>query len=97
MVSAEALWAWIYNLLRQLKIILKAKRLGLTVLSYDRSKEPTKIKQKEGYSIKWGIKNAVKTRLPDIIYHKGDMGKEPMILIFANTPNDIINKISKIT
>jgi len=79
------------------KIILKAKRLGLTVLSYDRSKEPTKIKQKEGYSIKWGIKNAVKTRLPDIIYHKGDMGKEPMILIFANTPNDIIKKISKIT
>ena len=79
------------------KIISKAKSCGLTVLSYDRSKEPKKSKQHEGSSIKWGINNVIKTRIPDIIYHRGDMGKEPMILVFGERPSDIITKISKIT
>ena len=79
------------------KIISKAKRCGLTTLNYDRNKESKKSKQKEGLSIKWGINFALKTKSPDIIYHKGDMGKEPMILVFGETPDDVIRKISKIT
>ena len=79
------------------KIISKAKRCGLTTLNYDRNKEPKKSKQKEGLSIKWGINFALKTKSPDIIYHKGDIGKEPMILVFGETPDDVIRKISKIT
>jgi hydroxymethylpyrimidine/phosphomethylpyrimidine kinase len=79
------------------KIISKARSCGLTVLTYDRSKEPKKSKQQEGSSIKWGINHALKSKPPDLIYHKGDMGKEPMILIFGEKPNDIIKKISKIT
>ena len=79
------------------KIISKARSCGLTVLTYDRSKEPKKSKQQEGSSIKWGINHALKSKSPDLIYHKGDMGKEPMILIFGEKPNDIIKKISKIT
>ena len=79
------------------KIISKARSYGLTVLTYDRSKEPKKSKQQEGSSIKWGINHALKSKSPDLIYHKGDMGKEPMILIFGEKPNDIIKKISKIT
>ena len=77
------------------KIISKAKSCGLMVLSYDRKKEPKKLKRKEGSSIIWGINYALKTKLPDIIYHKGDIGKEPMILVFGETPNDVIKKISK--
>ena len=79
------------------KIISKARSCGLTVLNYDRSKESRKSKQQEGSSIKWGINHALKSKSPDLIYHKGDMGKEPMILIFGEKPNDIIKKISKIT
>ncbi len=79
------------------KIISKAKRCGLTTLNYDRNKESKKSKQKEGLSIKWGINFALKTKSPDIIYHKGDIGKEPMILVFGETPDDVIRKISKIT
>ena len=79
------------------KIISKAKSCGLIVLNYDRSKEPNKSKQKEGSSIKWGINYALKTKSPDVIYHKGDIGKEPMILIFGETPNNVMKKLSKIT
>jgi len=76
-------------------IIAKAKKSKFTVLSYDRSKEPKKSKQKENSSISWGISNTLNAKSPDIIYHKGDVGKEPMILIFGNNPDDVIRKVSK--
>jgi len=79
------------------KIIAKAKKSKFTVLSYDRSKEPKKSKQKENSSISWGISNTLNAKSPDIIYHKGDVGKEPMILIFGNNPDDVIRKVSKFT
>jgi len=79
------------------KIISKAKKSKFTVLRYDRSKEPKKSKQKENSSISWGISNTLNAKSPDIIYHKGDIGKEPMILIFGNNPNDVIRKVSKFT
>jgi hydroxymethylpyrimidine kinase/phosphomethylpyrimidine kinase len=79
------------------KIIAKAKKLKFTVLIYDRSKEPKKSKQKENSSISWGISNTLNAKSPDIIYHKGDVGKEPMILIFGNNPDDVIRKVSKFT
>ena len=79
------------------KIISKAKSCGLVVLNYDRNEEPKKSKRKEGSSIKWGINNTLKIKSPDIIYHKGDVGKEPMILVFGETPNDVMKKLSKIT
>ena len=79
------------------KIISKAKKSGFNVLSYDRSKEPKKSKQKENSSISWGIPNSLNTKSPDVIYHKGDIGKEPMILIFGKNPDEIIQKVSKLT
>ena len=79
------------------KIILNAKKSKFTVLSYDRSKEPKKSKQKENSSISWGISNSLNAKSPDIIYHRGDIGKEPMILIFGRNPSEITQKVSKLT
>nr|AIF17976.1 phosphomethylpyrimidine kinase (thiD) [uncultured marine thaumarchaeote KM3_79_H05] len=79
------------------KIISNAKKSKFTVLSYDRSKEPKRSKRKENSSIVWGISNCLNVKPPDIIYHKGDIGKEPMILIFGNNPDEIIQKVSKLT
>jgi hydroxymethylpyrimidine/phosphomethylpyrimidine kinase len=79
------------------KIISKAKKAKFTVLSYDRSKEPKKSKQKENSSISWGISNCINAKSPDVIYHEGDVGKEPMILIFGKNPSEIIQKVSKLT
>jgi hydroxymethylpyrimidine/phosphomethylpyrimidine kinase len=31
-----------------------------------------------------------------VIYHKGDFGKEPMIIVFGENPNDVLKKILKI-
>ena len=54
------------------------------------------VKMKENSSITWGISSILKTNCPDIVYHKGDFGKEPMILIFGETPNDVIRKVLKL-
>ena len=84
------------NLRYNRETISKLKK-RLIIASYDRSEEPTGIKNKDGSSVSWGIKQAVKNlkNPPDVIYHKGDFGKEPMIIIFAKTPTSIIKKISK--
>ncbi|MFB5645176.1 MAG: bifunctional hydroxymethylpyrimidine kinase/phosphomethylpyrimidine kinase [Nitrosopumilaceae archaeon] len=80
------------------KTVKKFQKKGFTVLSYDRKKEPSKTKTEENSTILWGIKNAIRnvSKPPDVIYHKGDLGKEPMILVFGKTPNEVVEKILKL-
>lgn len=64
------------------------------VSNYDRRKEPGHISKKEGMSISWGIKYALaKYPEAEIIYHKGALGKEPMCIIFASNPTEVVNKL----
>ncbi len=68
------------------------KNMNMCISSYERSKEPDYIKKKEGESTSWGIHQAVnnmKGKVPDIIYHKGDFGKEPMIIIMGKCAIDV--------
>jgi len=51
---------------------------------------------KENSSISWGISSCLKSNIPDIIYHKGDFGKEPMIIVFGATPTEVVKKIKMI-
>jgi len=80
------------------ELIKKAISKNFSVLHYERSSEPSKLKNKEGHTISWGIKNAIKdtTKPADLIFHKGDVGKEPMILIFGNNPKEVLGKLIKI-
>jgi hydroxymethylpyrimidine/phosphomethylpyrimidine kinase len=86
------------NLKFQNTTISKIKKSKLKVSSYDRIQEPNNVKS-QGSSIEWGIKSAIKNlkEPPDVIFHKGDFGKEPMIIIFGDRPKNILKKISKIT
>jgi hydroxymethylpyrimidine/phosphomethylpyrimidine kinase len=68
----------------------------MKVISYDRKKESKSSKQKENSSISWGISNYLKSTKPDIIFHKGDMGKEPMIIVFGTNPEQVVKKILSI-
>jgi hydroxymethylpyrimidine/phosphomethylpyrimidine kinase len=85
------------NLKYQNQTILKIKKSKLLVSNYDRNKEPKSIKFKKS-TIKWGINSAIKNSIKDldIVYHKGDFGKEPMIIVFGKTPKNVLEKISKI-
>ena len=77
---------------------IEAARKIFTVSFYDRKEEPKEIKEKEGATLPWGIEYAIKKagRMPDVIYHRGDIGKEPMILIFGENPEKVIEKFMKL-
>ena len=73
--------------LRFAKIILNA----LVILGV---RKPEEIKNIEGSSIKWGISEAFKQE-PDaeLVYHEGDFGKEPMVIMFGRNPKEVLEKI----
>ena len=77
------------------RLVSICQDLGLKVSNYDRKSEPSDIKAKEGMSVNWGIGQAVaKTNaVPDVVYHLGDWGKEPMILVFGKEPMEVARKI----
>jgi hydroxymethylpyrimidine kinase/phosphomethylpyrimidine kinase len=77
--------------------LVKICRGLFSVASYDRSREPKKIKRKEGSSVSWGILAALsKNPKADVIYHMGDVGKEPMIIVFGRNPAQIVERIKAI-
>ena len=81
------------------RLIEAARRLGLKVSYYDRREEPEELKKVEGATVPWGVDVAVKRlsgETPDIIYHLGDLGKEPIITVFGRNPVEIVDKALKI-
>jgi hydroxymethylpyrimidine/phosphomethylpyrimidine kinase len=79
-------------------LLRKFAKTKQRIASYDRKTEPRAIKLKENSSINWGITSAIKnsTAPPDVIYHKGDFGKEPMMMVFGKDPRQVVSKIAKI-
>ncbi len=75
--------------------LIKKLQKKFKVTHYDRRKEPQSSKQRENSSVSWGVKEAIKDLAspPDIMYHRGDFGKEPMILVFGKNPKDVLGKI----
>ncbi|PKL71164.1 MAG: thiamine-phosphate synthase, partial [Methanobacteriales archaeon HGW-Methanobacteriales-2] len=47
--------------------------------------------EKEGSSISWGVEVAVENlgEVPDVIFHKGAWGKEPMIVLVGAQPEEL--------
>jgi hydroxymethylpyrimidine/phosphomethylpyrimidine kinase len=73
------------------ELVRVCKDLRLVVSFYDRRKEPPEVKKAEGKTTAWGAEQAIKRvgRVPDVIYHTGDWGKEPMITILGKSAVDV--------
>ena len=80
------------------KTVKRLQRARLKVLSYDRSQEPVRSKMKENSTVSWGIQHAIQNQSapPDAVYHRGDVGKEPMIIIFGKSPSHVLEKLKKV-
>jgi len=87
----------VMNIKFEISIIKKAEKKML-VSFYDRREEPEEVKRREGATLPWGIESAIRRagRVPDVIYHEGDIGKEPMILILGRNPEEVLSKFEKI-
>ncbi len=76
-------------------IIKKCRQLKWHVASFDRREEPVSIKRIEGASLRWGVDMAVQnaSKIPDVIYDRGDIGKEPIIRVLGRDPLEAVKKI----
>ncbi|HEY9207049.1 MAG TPA: bifunctional hydroxymethylpyrimidine kinase/phosphomethylpyrimidine kinase [Candidatus Methanoperedens sp.] len=69
------------------------RELGLSISSFSRTDEP------EGVStMEWGVAESIKSagRVPDVIYDKGDVGKEAMIRLLGEDAVEIAGRALKI-
>jgi hydroxymethylpyrimidine/phosphomethylpyrimidine kinase len=76
-------------------VLSKAREGGLLAGRFDRSEEPEAVKWREGSSLEWGTLQALKETpgRPDIIYDRGEVGKEPMIRVLGADPEDVFRKL----
>jgi len=73
------------------EILKTLEKWDMTISFYDRKNEPEEIKRVDGLSVPWGVKEAIKKagKVPDVIYHRGDIGKEPMTVILGEQGYDL--------
>ncbi|MCX7856367.1 MAG: PfkB family carbohydrate kinase [Deltaproteobacteria bacterium] len=86
------------NLKYSPELLENAKKNGLRVMYFDRKIEPEEIKIKEGKSLDFMIEEVLRKSdlIPDIIYDTGDLGKEPMLRLFARDPFELLEKMEKV-
>lgn len=80
------------------RVIKEAQAMGLVVSYYDRREEPEEVKRVEGATIPWGVEKAIERvgRVPDVIYHTGDWGKEPMVVFLGRSARELAELVVEI-
>jgi predicted fused transcriptional regulator/phosphomethylpyrimidine kinase len=74
------------------EIVSVLEDMLLEVCSFDRTKEPPGIR-----TMDWGVASCCKSGVPDVIFDRGGMGKEPMIRILGEDPGGVVNNIIKLS
>lgn len=69
--------------------------LHLKVAGFDRNQEPPEVKAWEGGTLAWGVASVLQAGEPppDLIYDRGDWGKEPMIRVLGTDPMNVAAKV----
>ena len=72
--------------------------MELCISYYDRREEPEEVKRREGATIPWGVRKAVEKvgRVPDVVYHRGDWGKEPMVVLLGKSAEELATLVVKV-
>jgi hydroxymethylpyrimidine/phosphomethylpyrimidine kinase len=71
-------------------LVDRFKGLGYSVAEFDRSGEPKGVSTME-----WGTENAIRVRgsVPDVIFDRGSVGKEPMVRLLGESPSAVAEKL----
>lgn len=77
------------------EVELLAPLLHLQVAHFDRSQEPPEVKAREGGTLAWGVASVLSPGQPppDLIYDRGEWGKEAMIRVLGTDPMDVVTKV----
>ncbi|OPX57292.1 MAG: Bifunctional thiamine biosynthesis protein ThiDN [Methanomassiliicoccales archaeon PtaB.Bin134] len=71
--------------------VRRLEESGLRVGSFERSEEPEMVS-----SMEWGTTQAIRKcgDVPDVIFDRGGVGKEPMIRVLGRDPREVLSKAS---
>ncbi len=77
------------------EILALAKKMGLSLGHFSRQEEPVRVKRQEGPFFSWGVDQVLKKspKVPDIIFDRGGVGKEPMVRVLGHDPEEVVNKV----
>lgn len=73
-------------------ILPELENLLFEVCSFDREKEPVGVQ-----TMDWGVASCCREGVPDIIYDRGAVGKEPMIRVLGEDPVMVAQNILKLS
>jgi hydroxymethylpyrimidine/phosphomethylpyrimidine kinase len=66
--------------------------LCLEICSFDRGREPPGVR-----TMDWGVASCCRNGVPDVIFDRGAVGKEPMVRILAETPAAVAGIIGRVS
>ena len=74
------------------------EKTDLELYEFIRETQPKSIQERDYSTMQWLIKESVEKfgKIPDIIWDKGSIGKEPIIRVFGKNSKDMIEKLQKI-
>jgi len=74
------------------EIVSKLNDLLFEVCSFDRGEEPPGVQ-----TMDWGVASCCRVGVPDVIYDRGAVGKEPMIRLLGEDPVTVVQNILKLS
>jgi len=71
---------------------------SLDLIEFERETQPANIEKKEDSTMQWLIRESYEKdkKIPDIIWDKGAIGKEPMMRLFAKNSEIMVKKLKEI-
>ncbi|WP_243668405.1 hypothetical protein [Methanoculleus chikugoensis] len=73
-------------------ILPELDNLLFEVCSFDRENEPPGVQ-----TMDWGVASCCREGVPDVIYDRGAVGKEPMIRVLGEDPVTVAQNILKLS
>ncbi len=74
-------------------LVSQIERAGYRIGSFSRAEQP-----EDSSSMEWGTGNTISVLgyVPDAVYDRGGVGKEPMIRLLARNPSELVDKLRRI-
>ncbi|MBC7292508.1 MAG: bifunctional hydroxymethylpyrimidine kinase/phosphomethylpyrimidine kinase, partial [Thermoleophilia bacterium] len=79
-------------------VLAAAQAAGLNTYEVDRTLEPETVKEVEGRSLDHLMTRALSeaSALPDAVFDRGDVGKEPILRLLGRDPSDVLDKLARL-
>lgn len=77
------------------ELVERARSLGWSVGEFSRADEPAEIREREGSTLEWGTARVIREMglVPDVIFDRGGMGKEPVLRLLAVDPEELVARL----